>query len=284
MKKAEVSEIPLRNSDEENIKKICKRIFSLINPKFTEEYEENIAMFELKEFVTKCELTPSELMIAIDMCLKGRLYTEPNAEGYSERIKLFREIDRIKLGEIESAYLYLKTIDKNYEADTKQVKAFLEDKLSKETTEIREQKAKQNRQNLYQLLLKETQAGKICRHGFMFYEEFSQNEDFPDKQKTATEKWEQVYDKIKQRTAYEKSNRISVFSAQDLKMIESITKQGFDAFFIQRNIPTLTKIKALVKTEIQNESVFNYLKQKQENETNHRPEKSPHGGLQEQET
>lgn len=281
MKAAEITETSLRNADFNTKNIFIHRMLSLINPKFEEESEMKIAKMELQDFANKCELTPKEVLLAVEMCIDGRLYSEPNESGFSERLRLFREIDRIKLGEIKSAYIYQKTINKQYEADTEKIKAYLQS--SQQSEESKKQKAKEDKQKAYEEMIKQTQAGNVCRHGFLFYKEFSQNEDFPDKNKTSEEKWKRIFETIQRIIYKEKSNRNSIFSAQDIKAIENIIQQDFDAFFVQRNSPTLTRIKTFAIKQIQNESVFNYLKSKQ-NETHHRPEKSPHGGVQKQET
>jgi len=56
-----------------------------------------------------------------------------------EPVKLFREIDRIKLGEVENAYLEFRKYDKLFERDNKKIKNFLSPPKPEESPEERQQ-------------------------------------------------------------------------------------------------------------------------------------------------
>ena len=63
--------------------------------------------------------------------------------GNSEKIKLYREVDRLKLGEIKSAYIALKRADKVFQEDVKKIKAYLEPPKPEPTEEeLKEQRLK----------------------------------------------------------------------------------------------------------------------------------------------
>lgn len=74
------------------------------------------------------------------MATRGNLVSENG-----EKVKLFREIDRIKLGEIEAAYLNFKRNDKATEKGNEVIKKFLEPPKKEPT----EEEKKQTRIELY---------------------------------------------------------------------------------------------------------------------------------------
>lgn len=76
----------------------------------------------------------------MDKTTRGDLVSESG-----EKVKLFREIDRIKLGEIEAAYLNFKRNDKATEKGNEVIKKFLEPPKKEPT----EEEKKQTRIELY---------------------------------------------------------------------------------------------------------------------------------------
>ena len=62
------------------------RLINFINPKF-EEGEAEIAEAEIYSFAKNCELTANEFILALEMSADGKLYSEPDTNGNSEKIK-----------------------------------------------------------------------------------------------------------------------------------------------------------------------------------------------------
>lgn len=125
MMKAEVSQSMLKHSSQEEVSIFVARVINYINPKFQDETEMKLAEADLIGFAKTCELTCEEFLLALRLAAEKKLVSAPDENGNSEVIKLFREIDSIKFGEIKSAYLYRKTIDTKYESDKVKIKAFL---------------------------------------------------------------------------------------------------------------------------------------------------------------
>lgn len=118
----------LKSSTDEEKNIFSARVLNFINPKFDPEnqvLETELAEAELYAFATNCELTANEFLLALEMATEGKLSSEPDEQGNSQKIKLFREIDRLKLGEVKSAYIFHKTHDKKYEAGKAEIRAFL---------------------------------------------------------------------------------------------------------------------------------------------------------------
>ena len=124
--RAEISQSTLKHASDEEISVFSARVLSFINPKFNDQQEIEIAEAELYSFAKRCELTTSEYLLALELAADGRLYSEPDESGKMKRIQLFREIDRLKLGEVKSAYNHLKTIEKQHEMGKAEIKAFLQ--------------------------------------------------------------------------------------------------------------------------------------------------------------
>lgn len=141
---AEISQSMLKSSTDEEKNVFSARVLNFINPKFdpeNEELETELAEAELYAFATNCELTANEFLLALEMATEGKLSSEPDEQGNSQKIKLFREIDRLKLGEVKSAYIFHKTHDKKYETGKAEIKAFLnppeKELTAEEKTKIR---------------------------------------------------------------------------------------------------------------------------------------------------
>ena len=132
----------LKSSTDEEKNVFSARVLNFINPKFdpeNEELETELAEAELYAFATNCELTANEFLLALEMATEGKLSSEPDEQGNSQKIKLFREIDRLKLGEVKSAYIFHKTHDKKYEVGKSEIKAFLNPPEKELTTEEKQQ-------------------------------------------------------------------------------------------------------------------------------------------------
>ena len=93
---------------------------SFINPKFNSDEEAEFAQAEVYEFAKRCELTAKEFLLALELASKKKL-TQENENGIPETIKLFREIDRLKFGEIETAYINHKRHDVLHEKGLKMI-------------------------------------------------------------------------------------------------------------------------------------------------------------------
>ena len=124
--KAEISQSMLKWSNDEEVSVFTARVLNFINPKFNDEHEIQLAEAELYSFAKKCELTANEFLLALDLASDGKLFSEPDENGNARKVQLFREIDRLKLGEVKSAFIYYKTIDKQHERGKSEIKAFLE--------------------------------------------------------------------------------------------------------------------------------------------------------------
>ncbi|MBT0551591.1 hypothetical protein [Riemerella anatipestifer] len=123
--KAEISQSKLKWSNDEEVSIFTARVLNFINPKFNDQHEIELAEAELYSFAKKCELTANEFLLALELASDGKLLSEPDENGNSRKVQLFREIDRLKLGEVKSAFIYLKTIDKQHEIAKEKVKKFL---------------------------------------------------------------------------------------------------------------------------------------------------------------
>lgn len=98
----------------------AQHVLNFINPKLDSEEEFQASLFVLVEFARKCDLTAAEYLYALELAADGRLHTEDG-----KKVQLFREIDRLKLGEVKAAYIHHKRSDKQYEAGRAKIKAFL---------------------------------------------------------------------------------------------------------------------------------------------------------------
>jgi hypothetical protein len=129
----------LRWSNDEDVSIFTARVLNFINPKFADQHEIELAETEIYSFALKCDLTANEFLLALELAVDGKLFSEPDENGNSKKVQLFREIDRLKLGEVKSAYIYHKTIDKQYESGKAEIKAFLEPPKVEPTAEEKKQ-------------------------------------------------------------------------------------------------------------------------------------------------
>ncbi|CAA7196836.1 hypothetical protein CHRY9293_02903 [Chryseobacterium potabilaquae] len=161
----------LKWSNDQEISVFTARVLNFINPKFNDQNEIELAEVELYSFAKKCELTADEYILALELAADGKLFTEPNEEGNSGKVKLFREIDRLKLGEVKSAFLYYKTLDEQYKLGKSKIKSFLAPPKQEITTE--EKKAQ--RINFYKTDYKRLQQeGKVLGATY-FYDLIKKN-------------------------------------------------------------------------------------------------------------
>lgn len=90
-----------------------------INPKFENEQEALYSQKIIIEFAQNCNITANEYMLALDLASRRLLTLN------GEVIKVFREIDRLKLGEIETAFTEYKRHDPNAEKGEKMINQHL---------------------------------------------------------------------------------------------------------------------------------------------------------------
>ena len=165
--KAEITQSTLKHSDDNEIAVFTAKVLNFINPKFDDpETELQLAEAELYSFAQNCELTTDEFMIALQLAADGKLYTEPDEKGTSRKIQLYREIDRLKLGEVKAAYLHHKTIDKQYENGKAAIKSFLEPP----TPELTEEEKKEIRIKFYKSEFQRLQKGENILGTITFYD------------------------------------------------------------------------------------------------------------------
>lgn len=137
MTKAEISQSKLKHCSSQEVDKFAQIVLTLLNPKFEDEYEAKLAFDILSDFSATSELTPAEMIIAIKMAMDKKLSYEENGEIHT--VKIFREIDRSKLGEIQHAYIEHKRADKQHEKAKEEIKLFLEPPKKEPTAEEIEQ-------------------------------------------------------------------------------------------------------------------------------------------------
>lgn len=127
----------LKQSNEEQINIFTAKVLNYFNPKYGENptLEEELACADIHRFAMRCEITEDEFMLALDLATEGKLKTEPDAAGNIGNIKLYREIDIIKLGEVKAAYIRFKNDDEKYKNGKAKIKAFLNPPEKKLTAE-----------------------------------------------------------------------------------------------------------------------------------------------------
>lgn len=119
----QVRSLMLKHTNFEETTVFIDWVFNFINPKFSSEGEREMAMTALYEFAKECELTASEMKEALQMASKGFL-TIDDGETW-KKIKLFREIDRLKLDEVEQAYIQFRNADYNHQKGLQLLKEIL---------------------------------------------------------------------------------------------------------------------------------------------------------------
>ena len=218
MAKAQISQSMLKYATDSEISQFAIRLINFINPKF-EEGEAEIAEAEIYSFAKNCELTANEFLLALEMSADGKLYSEPDTNGNSEKIKLYREVDRLKLGEIKSAYIALKRADKVFQEDVRKIKAFLEPPKPEPT----EEELKEQRLKFYSEEYKRLQRdGKVL--GTTIFYDLIKKEGL----ETVKLKWlEAILDKFKPETVDK-----SLINEPQLVKLPKIKKHDAKTFFI----------------------------------------------------
>lgn len=151
----------LKWSNEPDQINFAQHVMNFINPKLDSEEEFQASLFVLVEFAKKCELTAAEYLYALELAADGKLYSE---EG--KKVQLFREIDRLKLGEVKAAYIQHKRNDKQYEAGKAKIKAFLTPPDTKPT----EEEKKAERLRFYESEYARMQKGENILGTVIFYD------------------------------------------------------------------------------------------------------------------
>ena len=247
MAKAQISQSMLKYASDSEISQFAIRLINFINPKF-EEGEAEIAEAEIYSFAKNCELTANEFLLALEMSADGKLYSEPDTNGNSEKIKLYREVDRLKLGEVKSAYIALKRADKVFQEDVKKIKAFLEPPKPEPT----EEELKEQRLKFYSEEYKRLQRdGKVL--GTTIFYDLIKKEGL----ETVKLKWlEAILDKFKPETVDK-----SLINEPQLVKLPKIKKHDAKTFFIDELVHAYflnKKLKELSEEEFINhwENIF----------------------------
>ena len=128
-------------------------VLNFIDPKFSDETEFETNKVMLIEFAKNCELTADEFMNALMLASKGKLVIEDHEKETFVAVKLFREINALKLGEIESAYIFWRNQDKAFETSENTVKKFLTPPPKELTPEEKLEQAKKTFKVEYARLL-----------------------------------------------------------------------------------------------------------------------------------
>lgn len=247
MAKAQISQSMLKYASDSEISQFAIRLINFINPKF-EEGEAEIAEAEIYSFARNCELTANEFILALEMSADGKLYSEPETNGNSEKIKLYREVDRLKLGEVKSAYIALKRADKVFQEDVKKIKSFLEPPKPEPT----EEELKEQRLKFYSEEYKRLQRdGKVL--GTTIFYDLIKKEGL----ETVKLKWlEAILDKFKPETVDK-----SLINEPQLVKLPKIKKHDAKTFFIDELVNAYfvnKKLKELSEEEFINhwENIF----------------------------
>lgn len=140
----QVRSLMLKHTNFEETTVFIDWVFNFINPKFSSEGEREMAMTALYEFAKECELTASEMKEALQMASKGFL-TIDDGETW-KKIKLFREIDRLKLDEVEQAYIQFRNADYNHQKGLQLLKDILKPPLKE--LPLSQEAERQKKENL----------------------------------------------------------------------------------------------------------------------------------------
>lgn len=136
--KRKITNPPLKQSEKSEQAIFSKKVLSFLNPKFEDEMEYNISLSILMDFCSDCELTDEEYLQALKMSADGKLTLEENGEA--KTIKLFREIDNLKLREVKRAYIQYRNHDINYNKGKKMIDNYLNPPLEKTKEEKEKEK------------------------------------------------------------------------------------------------------------------------------------------------
>lgn len=134
MAKAEAQSLMLKYASDNDISVFSARVISFINPKF-DEGEFELAEADIYSFAKNCELTAEEFLLALELASERKLSNEKG-----EIIQLYKQIDRLTLGTVKSAYIELKKTDKNYNDDKLLIKNYLSPEKEKTPEELEKQR------------------------------------------------------------------------------------------------------------------------------------------------
>jgi hypothetical protein len=162
MAKAEVQSLMLKYASDNDISVFSARVISFINPKF-DEGEFELAEADIYSFAKNCELTAEEFLIALELASERKLSNEKG-----EIIQLYKQIDRLTLGTVKSAYIELKKTDKNYNDDKLLIKNYLSPENAEKTPEEKQKQRIDFLTEEYRRLIKDGKVlGTVIFYGLM---------------------------------------------------------------------------------------------------------------------
>lgn len=134
-------------------------------------------------FCESCSLNAFEMKEAIEMTSKGMLYIDNN--GVYEKVKIYRDIDRIKLDEIEQAYIYYRDNNIEYQKDMEMLNNVSQTiKLPEKTELTKSENDERNEAVVKDLALKFIKSGKLPQNTVqMVYDWLNNNGRLPEKTK-----------------------------------------------------------------------------------------------------
>ena len=162
MAKAEVQSLMLKYASDNDISVFSARVISFINPKF-DEGEFELAEADIYSFAKNCELTAEEFLLALELASERKLSNEKG-----EIIQLYKQIDRLTLGTVKSAYIELKKTDKNYNDDKLLIKNHLSPENAEKTPEEKQKQRIDFLTEEYRRLIKDGKVlGTVIFYGLM---------------------------------------------------------------------------------------------------------------------
>lgn len=163
MTRAEIAYTRLKHSNQEEIERFAQKVLLLINPKFESEEEGGIAYQILLEFAKTADLTAEEMLTAIRMAMNKQLFVEDNDKSIP--VKVFREIDLIKLSEIQYAYKELKRVNHEHQKAKERIILALEP-----PKQIFDKEKEQIDLEYFKQLQEDLQQGNTDYSAFIFYD------------------------------------------------------------------------------------------------------------------
>lgn len=136
---AKISQTKLKFSSRQEREFFAQKVLAFINPKYSDENNTNNVRLDLEvivDFSHTSDLTANEFMLALQLSADGKLFYE-SSDGKSSEVKLFREIDRLKLGEVQKAYIQYKEKDKLHQQGEIKIKDYLNPPKEKSEEELR---------------------------------------------------------------------------------------------------------------------------------------------------
>lgn len=233
---AEISQSMLKWSNDQQREEFAEQILNFINPKFESEEEYNGSVFVLLEFAKTCELTAREMLLALEMAADGKLF-----DG-EHRVKVFREIDRLKLGEIKGAYINYKRADRQYEIGRDKIRKALQPEYQPTPEQVC-----QIRSRNWESLKAAASENRHCPHAFMFYEGLVKRghlSRFVNNQKAQ----EKLLGKKMREIVFREVHRPIIFSKREAQELMKKIKVG-------EPLP----IHSLAVIEVKNDLVYNFI-------------------------